>query len=120
MSDNFYNSPEWRSLRDRVIARDGNRCTVARLLGGACSDGLHVHHVIPRSERSDLELEEDNCATTCPAHHPIWESLRRWLRARRTVPPCNHRHPYPQGREECARRRAREMGLLEPKQLAVV
>lgn len=120
MEDSFYNTPGWRRLRARVIARDGGRCTVARLLGGACSGSLHVHHIEPRTERPDLALEEDNCATVCGAHHPTWESLRRWLRARRTVPPCNHRHPYPEGREECARRRAREMGLHEPEQLAVV
>lgn len=114
MSDSdFYKSPEWLALRARVIDRDGSRCTVARLLGGRCSGTLHVHHIEPRSERPELELAIDNCATTCAGHHNTWESLQLFLRrSRREVPECRHVHPYPQGREACRRRRAREMGIV--------
>lgn len=112
MADPFYDTPEWDRLTERVKRRDGSRCTVARLLGGQCSPVLHVHHIEPRSERPELALEEDNCATTCAVHHPTWESLRRFLqRARRPLPPCGHNHPYKSGREACDRRRARELGI---------
>lgn len=120
--DAFYDSPEWRELRGRVIARDGSRCTVARLLGGACAGTLHVHHIEPVAERYDLRLDEDNCATACASHHPRWEALRRAIVNVRnpTLPPCGHRHPYREGRVQCERRRMREAGLLNDHQLAAV
>lgn len=119
----FYNSPEWRALRERVIARDGARCTVARLLGGACTGNLHVHHIQPRDEYPELALDEDNCATVCAGHHVRWEAIRRMLvRFRdplRQVGPCRHSHRYAHAARECRERRAREAGLLDPVQLNV-
>lgn len=113
MTDPFYSTPEWITLRERVLARDDRRCTVSRLLGGACSETLHVHHIEPRSERPDLELDEDNCATVCSSHHPAWEALRVQLeRSRRPLPRCNHFHMYASGREACDRRRARKLGIV--------
>lgn len=119
----FYNSPEWRALRERVIVRDGARCTVARLLGGACTGTLHVHHIQPRDEYPELALDEDNCGTTCAGHHVKWEALRRQLvRLRdpiRAIGPCRHNHRYLHAALECRRRRALAAGLLEPVQLNV-
>ena len=116
MADAFYLSPEWRSLRERVLRRDGNRCSVARLLGGRCSGSLHVHHIEKRIARPDLALDEDNCATVCAGHHPRWEALRVFLvRCRRPLPPCRHNHRYDHAREECRRKRAERAGIvLEP------
>lgn len=111
--DSFYLSPEWLALRERVLHRDRKRCTVARLLGGDCSGVLHVHHIEPRSDRPDLELDEGNCATVCARHHPQWEAARRFVeRSRRPLPPCNHRHPYKEGRIQCARERAARLGIV--------
>lgn len=107
--DSFLSSPEWLTLRDRVLERDGHRCTVARLLGGRCRGALHVNHIIARSERHDLALDEDNCGTACAAHHPQWEALVRALRRRHEPPRCRHVHPYPQGRRECEERMARQL-----------
>jgi 5-methylcytosine-specific restriction endonuclease McrA len=114
MRDSFYDSPEWRSLSADVVAEADGRCAVALLLGGACDGPLHAHHIVPRSERLDLALDRENLAAVCARHHPSWEALRRALVARRTVPPCNHRHPYPQGRIDCERRRARALGIELP------
>jgi CXCXC repeat len=120
-STHFYETPEWRALREKVFARDAGRCTVARLLGGACGGTIQVHHIEPLRERWDLRLDEDNCACVCARHHPQWEALRRALVNRRVVqlPPCPHNHPYRSGREACERRRMREAGLLDDVQLAV-
>lgn len=71
----FYTSPEWRAVADQARARDGNRCTVARLLGGACLGVLHGHHI----DRDADPLDIDNVGTTCASHHPRWEALRRAL-----------------------------------------
>lgn len=110
MTDGFLQSRAWLELRERIRDRDTNRCTVGRLLGGRCRGVLHVNHIIPRSERPDLALDPDNCGTACASHHPMWEAVVRTLRALDgELPPCGHRHPYPQGREECDRKRRRQM-----------
>lgn len=113
MRDSFYDSTEWRELSEFVVERDGSRCTVGWLLGGACSGSLQAHHIFPRRERPDLELDPENCGTACAHHHPRWEALRRSLvRERERIaeaPRCGHRHPYKEGREACERRRARAL-----------
>ena len=113
--DDFYKSPEWLRLRDRVLARDGYRCTVARILGGKCRGPLHVHHIEKRRDRPDLQLDPDNCGTCCASHHPKWEALCAWVRrARQPLPPCRHNHRYASGREACERERARKLGIPWP------
>lgn len=64
----------WDEIRARVLTRDGHRCTVSRLLGGQCRGRLHVHHIVPRADGGTDE--DDNLATACARHHPIWERLR--------------------------------------------
>ena len=103
-SHEFYTGPEWAALRERVRERDGSRCTVGWLLGGPCHDRLDVHHIIPRDERPDLELREDNCVSICARHHPMLEALRRHLLSRREPRRCPHRHTNRAGREACERR----------------
>ena len=112
--DSFYTSPAWVALRERVLARDGRRCTVARLLGGSCGGAMHVHHIQAVEDRLDLALDENNCASVCATHHPRWEAVRRAVIKQRpdTVPDCGHYHPYKEGREACRRKRMRDRGLL--------
>ena len=104
--EKLYISPEWAALREAALRRDGDRCTVARLLGGDCSFDLHVHH-LNRDEALALDL--DNVATTCSRHHPTWESVRRSIVEAREpkIPPCRHRHYYDSARRECRERRER-------------
>lgn len=104
----LYDSPEWRAVRDRVLARDGRRCTVGRLLGGPCHPTLHVHHVVPVSE-GGAPFDDDNAVTVCARHHPMLEAIRRAVLARRErpVPKCRHNHRYDHARRECHERRAR-------------
>lgn len=107
MRNGFYTSPAWKQLRVLALERDDRSCTVARLIGGPCSPRLDVHHLRPISEGGD-PLDLDGVITVCSAHHPRLEALRRYvLRDPDAVPPCNHIHPYPGGREACARLRAR-------------
>lgn len=113
MADRFLDTLAWRCLRARIVARDGNRCSIAALLGGDCAGDLHVHHIEPRSERPDLALDENNCASVCAVHHPQWEAVRLFLaRARRPLPPCRHVHRYKAGKEACDRRRAARLGIV--------
>ena len=105
--DTFLSSPEWVDARDGARARDGNRCSVGRLLGGPCRGVLHVNHIVPRRDRPELALDPDNLGTCCASHHPMWEAFARTIRLLRLeeLPPCRHFHPYREGRIQCDRRR---------------
>lgn len=94
----------WTHARELALQRDGNRCTVARLLGGSCRGRLHVHHIIPRSEGGSNA--PDNLGTTCAKHHPTWEALRRHLVMARTRQwkRCPHRHATMEARRICEER----------------
>lgn len=109
--ESLYSTPEWRDLRERVLARDGHRCTVARLLGGLCTDRLDVHHLIPVEEGGEMLPDLDGLVTACSAHHRTLHALRRFVMRRRRIdlPPCRHQHRYQAGRDECRERRLRQL-----------
>jgi len=95
----------WEDIRARVLTRDGSRCTVGWLLGGACSETLDVHHIVPREEGGTDD--EDNLMTACHRHHPMVEAVRREVLRRRGHRRCPHgpgAHRYPGAREACERR----------------
>ena len=78
-SDPFYHSKEWKRLRAAALQRDCGMCQdcMDRFRDGLIRKprrAVMVHHVIPRSERPDLELQLDNlrslCATCHEEHHP--------------------------------------------------
>lgn len=104
-----YSSSRWRRVAARARTRDGNRCTVGRLLGGECSDLLHVHHIVAVSD-GGAPYDLDNVGTACSTHHPTWESLRRLLVRRQleAAPKCRHFHPTAEARAICERRLARQ------------
>lgn len=109
-----YDTLRWQLVRLRAISRDGGSCTVSRFLGaGDCSPGApHVHHVVPLEDGGD-PYDLANLATTCPAHHGMWEPLRRLLverivnRHELDAPRCNHHHRSASARRECEARMAR-------------
>lgn len=113
MAGTLYSTAEWKDLAERAKARDGHRCSVARLLGGPCSSRLHVHHLIPVSEGGPEVPDLDGVITACSAHHPTLEALRRFVlgrtRPKLRVCRCNHRYDY--ARRLCRSRRLREIGI---------
>jgi 5-methylcytosine-specific restriction endonuclease McrA len=111
----IYDTFRWRRVRVQALARDGEACTVSRLLGGSCSGPLHVHHLIPVRDGGD-PYDLANVATACASHHPAWESLRRQLvRARAAEeggpPRCTHYHRTAEARRLCERELARRRGV---------
>lgn len=102
--EDLYSTLLWRELRARAIARDKGRCTVARLIGGDCSETLHAHHIESAEDRPDLALDLDNVATVCATHHPKWEAIRRAVKRARGWRSCPHPHRTAHGRRECERR----------------
>ena len=62
-------SRRWRKIRERVLERDGRRCTERLGDGSRCpiTTALEVHHVKPRIEGGSDD--ESNLTTLCAVHH---------------------------------------------------
>lgn len=109
----IYGTPRWRATRAAALRRDDGRCTVSRLLGGECSRGsLHAHHIVAL-EDGGAAYDLENVGTSCAAHHPTWEALRRrlvrdLLQEEELPPRCTHRHASAEARAICERRMARQ------------
>jgi DEAD/DEAH box helicase domain-containing protein len=61
--------PEWKSIRQNVLRRDGNRCQVCGYAG--LSQPLHVHHIQPfrRFTSREAANQIQNLMTLCPTCH---------------------------------------------------
>ena len=108
MSQRIYDTPDWHTVREEVLARDG-KCVYALLLGGECSETLHVHHLNP--DHFD-PYDPSGLITICSAHHPALESIRRALLKVRGWKRCNHTHRTRESREQCERRLNRELAAV--------
>ena len=89
-SDPFYNSAEWKRLRKAVLQRDHGMCCdcMDRMRAGIGIKprrAVMVHHVIPRSERPDLELVMENCRSLCAQCHEEHHPERRSKKKRKTL-----------------------------------
>lgn len=73
-SDPFYHSGPWLDVREDALLRDHYICQVCLQ---AFRDGRMrkprratiVHHIIPRTERPDLELDLANLQSVCATCH---------------------------------------------------
>lgn len=77
-TDPFYTSGAWLRIRELALRRDGYRCVWCRRAGRSARDrrgrrvpvpATLVHHILPRSERPDLELTLDNLVSLCARCH---------------------------------------------------
>lgn len=101
-----YDTHLWAEARARTLARDGGRCTVARLIGGECHPTLDVHHLIPVDEGGAL-YDDANLLTCCKSHHQLLHRLRRLLLDGEERPwRCPHKHPTAEGRRACEEKHA--------------
>ena len=64
MSDTFYKSKEWRTLRVHALRRDGYCCTVCRA-SVRMKGASRVDHIVTRKARPDLALTLSNLRTLC-------------------------------------------------------
>lgn len=64
LSQSFYKSREWRSLRFDALKKYGAKCC---LCGASPETGavMHVDHIKPRSKRPDLALDLSNLQILC-------------------------------------------------------
>ena len=63
MGADFYRTRVWRELRYKVLVRLGRKCQCC----GQTEGYIHVDHILPRSIRPDLEIEENNLQVLCEA-----------------------------------------------------
>ena len=61
--------PEWKTIRQQVLRRDGQRCQVCGITGPA--QPLHVHHIQPFRSFTNAEAANQlqNLVTLCPNCH---------------------------------------------------
>lgn len=64
----FYQSPEWRELRARVL-REQPLCAECMRRDGRVVAARHVHHIRERKARPDLALDRSNLEALCPPCH---------------------------------------------------
>lgn len=74
LSDPFYHSAAWKKARKARLMLDHGMCTAcmeefARGERMRPQRATMVHHVLPRSERPDLELDIGNMRSLCDMHH---------------------------------------------------
>jgi 5-methylcytosine-specific restriction endonuclease McrA len=62
---------EWRKTRERILARDGYRCTVHVRPGQRCEGTrlLEVHH-LDDGDADVLLVPDEELATVCRKHNP--------------------------------------------------
>jgi hypothetical protein len=89
-SDPFYHSAAWKRLRRVALMRDGGMCQdcMDRMRAGIGikpNRATLVHHIIPRSERPDLELDPDNLRALCAECHEKEHPERRSKKKRKTL-----------------------------------
>ena len=89
-SDPFYHSAAWKRVRQVALMRDGGMCQdcMDRMragFGGKPNRATMVHHIIPRSERPNLELDPDNLRALCAECHEKEHPERRSRKKRKTL-----------------------------------
>ena len=88
-SDPFYHRKEWQRIRAMALERDHGMCRdcmdrMKSETGFRPHRATMVHHIIPRSERPDLELVLDNLISLCDQCHEKRHPERRSKRKRKT------------------------------------
>lgn len=64
-SKQFYESPEWRSLRYRVLEKHSGECMLCGRSKRKHGVVIHVDHIKPKSKYPELALEYNNLQLLC-------------------------------------------------------
>ena len=73
MIQKFYNSKEWRTKREQILARSNGLCVICWSLGKVCS-ASSVHHIVKLRDNFDLRLTDNNLIAVCRDCHELVES----------------------------------------------
>lgn len=98
-----YKSKRWKTLRARILRRDGYQCRECRRYGKAVQADT-VHHVYPAALYPDLSWEPWNLVSLCSTcHNAMHDRSGEQLTAaglawcRRVSPPSLHCRSAPAG-----------------------
>ena len=69
----FYNSKEWRTKREEIMARSNGLCVICWLCGKVRS-ASSVHHIVKLRDNFDLRLTDNNLIAVCRDCHELVES----------------------------------------------
>ena len=83
--NSFYNSPEWKNLRNQKFCDANGLCELC-YKNGIKRKGREVHHIIPIEEDWSKRFDYDNLILLCPDCHnaqherisPLQEFLNSW------------------------------------------
>lgn len=83
--NSFYNSPEWKLLRNQKFVDSEGLCELCRK-NGIISQGKEVHHIKPIEYYWELRLDYNNLILLCNDCHnaqherisPLQEFLKEW------------------------------------------
>lgn len=83
--DKFYNSKEWKSLRNQKFSDANGLCEMC-YKDGIIRQGREVHHKVPIEKNWNKRLDYDNLILLCPEHHQqmhdrdsqLQKFLREW------------------------------------------
>lgn len=64
----FYDTSQWKAMRDHILKRDGYACQVSKRYGKNRPAEI-VHHVFPLKEFSQYAMEEWNLISVTKAEH---------------------------------------------------
>jgi hypothetical protein len=73
---NRSDSLELQFAKNRVRLRDGNKCQWQGCVMDFRQSRIDVHHIFPKSEHPELELEERFMICYCVSHHAYWHMMR--------------------------------------------
>ena len=85
MGHSFYNTREWRELREMIRGRDKWRC---QLCGISVREkgASQVDHIIPRRTAPALALDPNNLRTLCRSCHNKFDKARGHKSPRAVMP----------------------------------
>ena len=69
----FYNSKEWRRMRDKLMQECFGLCEICFKLRGLIKNATSVHHIKKLRDRFDLRLDEENLICVCDNCHRLIE-----------------------------------------------
>lgn len=66
--DSFYQSVEWKILRNQKFYDANGLCELC-YKEGIIKEAREVHHIVPINENWNKRLNYDNLIALCPSHH---------------------------------------------------
>ena len=66
--DTFYNSPEWKILRNQKFYDADGLCEMC-FKNKVIREAREIHHIVPINENWNKRLDYDNLIALCPSHH---------------------------------------------------